>query len=558
MACAILGLLMLACGLLVPMHLRAVDGSVLRKAARKTPTLTERGLALVSEKKLGAALLLSRTAKSEALAGNERLGAAVSNLAARNPGLELWGSSEPRLETLFGTDTRKLETNWVAITDFLVAEANRTRVLALLRVSARPLARELLNTRVVTNTVIFPPAQSSSGQAFDAALSVCGLLLEEGHLSAGLSNAFFSLAYGSHANPQPFEEALLDLMSLGQRLNWGQMVAFVERIDDAETLRLQATLVRRSERQLPILFSAVQLSGNPKGVARYLTHFSQTGMSDLATSLRFGSGGVSELLERNQRVDDSWVSGRIARGGVDGAVLSWMSDLSWRMPWFALTLKWVLYLGGGFLLAAAMHFGRPAVSSLELPLQVRGLHFARESLFALGFLLVVLLLTEPFLAQESQKMEVPFRLRLPTVGSVVPAGSVRVHSQIMNQLSLLTLLLFFVLQGLLYTASLVKLAEIRRQRVPARIKLKLLENEDHLFDAGLYLGFAGTIISLILVSMGVIKPSLMAAYSSTSFGIIFVSIFKIFHLRPTRRRLLLEAEMGPAESTVARTLVASS
>src|SRR5678815_3194709 len=112
----------------------------------------------------------------------------------------------------------------------------------------------------------------------------------------------------------------------------------------------------------------------------------------------------------------------------------------------------------------------------------------------------------------------------------------------MNQLSLLTLLLFLVLQSLLYVASLVKLAEVRRQNAPARIKLRLLDNEDHLFDAGLYLGFAGTIVSLILVSLGVIKPSLMAAYSSTSFGIIFVSIFKIFHLRPERRKLLLLSE----------------
>jgi len=45
-----------------------------------------------------------------------------------------------------------------------------------------------------------------------------------------------------------------------------------------------------------------------------------------------------------------------------------------------------------------------------------------------------------------------------------------------------------------------------------------------------------------------IKPSLMAAYSSTSFGIIFVSIFKIFHLRPFRRKLLLESEMEPVRS----------
>jgi hypothetical protein len=113
----------------------------------------------------------------------------------------------------------------------------------------------------------------------------------------------------------------------------------------------------------------------------------------------------------------------------------------------------------------------------------------------------------------------------------------------MTRPGLLTLFLFFVLQSLLYVSCLVKLAEIRRQRVPARVKLRLLENEDHLFDAGLYLGFAGTIVSLILVSMGAMKQlSLMTAYGSTAFGIIFVSVFKIFHLRPERRRQLLEAE----------------
>jgi len=37
-----------------------------------------------------------------------------------------------------------------------------------------------------------------------------------------------------------------------------------------------------------------------------------------------------------------------------------------------------------------------------------------------------------------------------------------------------------------------------------------------------------------------------------------VSFFKIFNLRPLRRRLLLEAEEAAAESGVERTLVASS
>jgi hypothetical protein len=167
---------------------------------------------------------------------------------------------------------------------------------------------------------------------------------------------------------------------------------------------------------------------------------------------------------------------------------------------------------------------------------------ARELLFALGFLLVVLLLSEPFLAQESQKEEFAFRLRLPSAGAVAASTTPFVKTNIMNPRSLFTLLLFFVLQALLYCACLVKLAEIQRQRVPARVKLKLLENEEHLFDGGLYLGFAGTIVCLILVSLGIIQQTLMAAYSSTAFGVIFVSIFKIFNLRPVRRHLLMQAE----------------
>jgi len=221
------------------------------------------------------------------------------------------------------------------------------------------------------------------------------------------------------------------------------------------------------------------------------------------------------------------------------------------MPMFALILKWLLYLMAGFLLAMALHFGRPAVSKLEAPLQVRGFHLAREFLFALGFLLVVLLVSEPFLAQENSTAALPFRLRVPTVGNAVQPGSNNIKTSFMDKTNLLPMLLFFVLQALLYVACIVKLAEIRRQRVSPRVKIKLLENEEHLFDGGLYLGFLGTIISFIVYSVYARHQfSLMVAYSSTSFGILFVSFFKIFHLRPVRRRLLMEAEAElPAVAT---------
>lgn len=546
--CAILGFIMLGMGLLIPSHLRAVDARVIEKAGRKTADLVGEGLKLASEKKLGAAQLLLKAADEENIPGREPLRQAVTNLATEHPGYLIWGGSEPHLEILFETESRKPRPTPEPFTDFIVRLENRSRVIALLQASSRPIVLELLRCRELTNTVLFPASLSASGQAFDAAISVCGLLLDEGHFSAGLSNSVYMLAIDANdgRNSQPLEQFLLDLMSLGQRLNWGQLVEFVGPTENPETLRLQANLARRAGAKLPLLFAAVELTDNAGAVAKYLMNFSQTGLEDLGGSLRYGAGGVNELLQRNQPLYSSESTERIAaRAGLD-AFSQWALDYCWHKPWFAKILKWLFYLVGGFLLASALHFVRPA--ALELPSYVRGYHVAREILFALGFLVVVLLLSEPFLSQESQKMEFPFRLRLPMVGQAVPAAIASAKTTLMDQKSLLTLLLFFVLQGLLYTACVVKLAEIRRQRVMPRIKLRLLENEEHLFDAGLYLGFAGTIISLILVSMNVIKPSLMAAYGSTSFGIIFVSIFKIFHLRPARRRLLLESEASSPES----------
>ena len=51
--CAVLGLALLAIGLLVPMHLRAVDAGVLEQAGRSGPALLEEGRTLAGEQKFG-------------------------------------------------------------------------------------------------------------------------------------------------------------------------------------------------------------------------------------------------------------------------------------------------------------------------------------------------------------------------------------------------------------------------------------------------------------------------------------------------------------------------
>jgi len=250
------------------------------------------------------------------------------------------------------------------------------------------------------------------------------------------------------------------------------------------------------------------------------------------------------LLRSDHRIYVSELRQTASETAPFARLVSLAADYCWRTPEIALIVKWLLFFAGGFLLAMALHFGRAPASVLEAPLQVRGFHVAREFLFALGFLLVVLLLSEPFLAQGGSTTVRPFRLRIPTAGSVIQPGNTDLKTSFMDKSRLIPMAVFFVLQGLLYISSIVKLAEIRRQRVGPRVKLRLLENEEHLFDAGLYLGFLGTVCAFILSSISQ-KHSfdLMVAYSSTAFGILFVSIFKIFHLRPTRRKLLLEAEV---------------
>jgi len=515
---------------------------------------------LLSQNNLGAARLLLQAAIDHDTTGREKLAVSADALAADHPEWAMLACDEPRLQKLFsGTAAKGPE----PFTELIIRQENRGRVVEMLRASANPGVQALIRCRTLTNTIFFPPSTSTSGQAFDAALSICGLLLAEGKMTPGLSNALVTAAgqaegemdvtWAPNRNgisgafpTEPLEQALLDVMSLGQRFNWGQLETFTAQIADAETLRLLAILIRKADRQLPTLFSAVVLSGRPAEVAHYLGSFSRTGLADLGAGLRSGTGGIREILARNQRWYHSNLRDRVVALGPLGVFSGSVADFCWLAPGWALAFKWLLYLAGGVLLAAAVHFSLPEVSTLERPLQVRGFHVVREILFGLGFLLVVILLSEPFLAQESQKAELSFRLRLPRVIGTAPVGLAHATSSIM-QLNLLTLLLFFVIQGLIYISCLVKLAEIRRQQVPARVKLRLLDNEDHLFDAGLYVGFAGTIISLILVSQGIVNSSLMAAYSSTSFGIIFVVIFKIFHLRPLRRIYVLESEaLAPA------------
>src|SRR5262245_14213087 len=188
--CVILSVLALGFGWLVPAHLRATDAAVLERAGRKTPSLLERGQQLLKEGKLGPAEMLCRTAQEQHLTGRETLAVGVTNLEAQHPVWRSWGGGEGHLDVLFASDATESSPAWEPITDWMLHSQNRQKTLELLRSSRRPATLELLRCRALTNTQVFSPSQSSSGQAFDAVLALAGLLVDEDKVTQGLANDF--------------------------------------------------------------------------------------------------------------------------------------------------------------------------------------------------------------------------------------------------------------------------------------------------------------------------------------------------------------------------------
>ena len=96
------------------------------------------------------------------------------------------------------------------------------------------------------------------------------------------------------------------------------------------------------------------------------------------------------------------------------------------------------------------------------------------------------------------------------------------------------------MQIIIYVFCLMRISEVRKQAGEVGLKLDILDNEDNLFDLGLYIGSAGTALGLGRIMLGLFtKP--YSAYVSNIMGIACVAMVKIKHLRNTRQELLEEA-----------------
>lgn len=536
------GLLAFLGALLVPAYVRALDPTVVQRAGAGTLDVLTEAQQQARQDRLGCAELLAQAGLIADVRGAGDTVQSIQRQARSRPTPAVWGSTDSLLQQVLGGGAGGL-TNAASVMDVVLPEGQRATALEFLGSLRRVDVFELLKNRRLERTALFPAVPSASGQALDSAILLTGLLIQADAMTPRLRREIEELAAAANRgyDSAPIEMVYLSITSLAKRMTWDQLVAFLRPIPSVTVLRNLTRLITLSPADVSVVFAALTLAPSAEAVDEFLARFPKEGLRDLRFALRAGKGGLSLLLERQEAIHFSAVRQWLGELPVLGGVLGLFASLAARSTFLALLLKYLLWFDGAFCLARAMVLLTPPPAELERPYFLK-----RSSLFrqqTIGVLAVVLIFAfgEPYLARANQRVEPLPVLRLNQTGTTLqPEVPKPARTMSGNEMSWLALALFFVVQLIVYVFCVIRLGEIKKHTGSSHLKLQLLDNEENLFDSGLYVGLGGTVLQLVLLAFQVGTQNLMVAYASTLFGIAFVSVLKIFHVRRFRRLLLLE------------------
>ena len=529
-----LGLVIAIVAWLLPVNLKSVSPALLEAAGRGTPTLGAYGRDLVDVEKIGPAALVLAAAKTANDPRVPALANALEQYAARQPGLVAWGGWDPFLDPLFNLRTEAGHRGSTPVLTFFIPERARETLRTYLAKSGSEGVQSLLKLRDLTATGRFVPATRPGGQPLDALILLTGLLYQGGHLSAPLQRELRLLATASLQKRElgAFEGFFINLLSLGRRLDWAQLAELVRRTDSTKTFGEYAHLARVAPGQLPLIYAAALFSDSADRVAEYLIEFGKAGLDDLTLALKYGQGAVRQLTFRQVPVNRT-----------TAPALSAAAEMALTHPQLTLAMKYLGVLIGVWLVLRGLDQWLVGPGTfVGLPTR---LSHMKSGVVSTLFAVLLLLVTEPFLLRAAPISE--FQIRRPVL--VISASIASADTQPTNTMeatNLITIGVFAVLQITVYLVCLRKIGEIAQRNVAPLVKLRLMENEENLFDLGLYVGIAGTAAAMVMITLGIAKANLVAAFSSNLFGITCVALVKILHVRPFKRQLILEGQVAAA------------
>ncbi|HPG18173.1 MAG TPA: hypothetical protein PK392_10200, partial [Opitutaceae bacterium] len=464
--------------------------------------------------------------------GADGLQSAIAQLSSQQPEMVAWGGWDPFLDPLFKLRENKGHTASTPVLTFFITGQARETLRNYLANSRSLGVQAVLRTREIDETGRFIPALRAGGQPLDTVILLTALLYQGEHLSPSLQREIRTLADDAtrHKSLGELEAFYFDLLSLAKRLDWTQLSELLRHTDDAKTVSEYAQLARVAPADLPLIYAAALTSDSADRVASYLLQYGKSGLADLRTALPLGQGAVRQLLLRQVPLN------RAPAPALGGA-----AEFGLLHPQLTLVVKWLGFLAGAYCLLRGLD--RAIFANFAAPGLAPRLSHLKSGVLCLLLGGLLVLATEPFLLRAAPPSEYKVKLLIPALSVSTPAAPAAQPSHIMDTSTLLSIGLFATLQIGMYLICLMKIREVARQPLSPLVKLKLMENEENLFDGGLYVGIAGTATALVLQVLRVIEPNLLAAYSSNLFGIICVALVKIRHVRPYKCALILEGQL---------------
>jgi len=536
------------CALLVPAHLRSVDPTVVEYAGRTGPAVEESIRNDLDAAYLGPARRIAAATEPEA-DFREALDVREGELVAAHPAYAVIGGPDPYLEAYLElVQLRRATDGRFPGTVSLLLSQNRRQVLAdQLGRSTNANVAALLGARDIRGLVRLHPADHPAGAPYDAAILVLASLINGGHFptdfAARLGRVAEAASTGSPGAARAMEGLAIDTLSIARQLDYRSLASLAQQAPDNEAWSNMARLFRNHPGAVPVIFAALRFSAAPNELHGYFTRHPETALADVTFSVAKGKAAVAYLLEESDPIYSPEGTAAPLVNLLDDRRPESFTAIAHAGREAGLGLKAAFFFAAGLAFAFAMGAAwRAGFRSRDPVSRWTPSIFARDALIGIVFAISAWIFVEPGVLQSqspggpdnSPRIEFAGTFSLESIQSPV-----RIMQEL-DQTTLLVLALFFVIQLVIYCFCLIKIREVSKQKLNAATKLRLLENEEHLFDFGLYVGLGGTVLSLILVAIGIVEASLMAAYASTLFGILFVALLKVLNLRPYRRRLILE------------------
>ena len=537
------GIITLLLGIVCPFYFRGTAPSLIQKSGENTKSLTGVATDLVNVARISP--IFDFNVVDDRIELNDR----SIDLAQKTPSYFFTGGAAPYIEEIVrrfdlqsGNYTRP-----PTVVELFTPRPHRDYVYRYLSRSRNANVSSLLESRNIKGTLIFSPVDSPSGPPLDIAILTTALLVQAEEFPRGLASEISRMSDAAMDNAPGSLERLesfhLAILTLAKRFQWVSLAELTRKFQSIDSILQTAAMFRDFPEDKSLIFSAVILSEKPDTIFEFVELYREEALVDLNEAIQHGRGSIELLLERMSPIYRPTAWNRSFDSLQNLILKTPLYPITISHPRLAGILKLLSLVSAGLCFVIILRMICSGKQPSYRSWLASVLANAGNLSLSLAFAICVWLALEPeFLKQNHASPPPPMNIQFAAANPFENLKSDIMNQMEIDQVTLLILGLFFIFQVAIYAYARVRLHEIKKIEATPTTKLKLIENEDNLFDSGLYVGLGGTVSSLIMLALSIVEASLMAAYASTLFGIIFVAVLKIFNVRPYRNQLILQME----------------